>query len=620
MITAENEIASRTPGEAAAPAGAQGNTPVGPRHGKAPKKPGLSKRTRGIVTAAVIVAVVCAVAFSVWFFLFRDKKDSGAAITEIAQLGSIQSRVEGEGNAMAGASAALTTQANCIIGDVLVNVGDTVYQDQPLYTAKSPDAEEQAAAAERAVEDQKSVIESLKKSVTSANDVLKDAQKALGEATALRSELTVKAPFAGKLTDVTEVTAGADLAGGSTLATLVDDSRMRLTLYFSYAYENDVYVGQPAEVSVPVLMYLTQGVVEEIHKVDFISPEGGKFFEVTLSFVNPHTLTEDMEASATMRTAAGVDIYPYGSGKLKYNNTATIVAKQSGQVTTVGNLRNYATVAAGETLLVQSAKELNKQIESLSNGVKSAREGVEAAEKSVADGEAKLAELEAALVTAQEALGGFDVAAPISGTVTSCTIAPGQEVQGGATVVTIIDTTNMLVEITVDDRNIPFVTPGMTVELTDWNDAMYIGTVTNIDMSASGDGSMGMTRYPVTVSVENYDGTLLQGMWLTYSFVTSEAVDCVTLPIQCVKSIVDDQGEPRTVVFLKSETRPENAVDFTPPEDDYYGTPSYPSESEGFYPVPVETGLSDRYSIEITSGLNAGDEVFSVYEMSGAYA
>ena len=37
----------------------------------------------------------------------------------------------------------------------------------------------------------------------------------------------------------------------------------------------------------------------------------------------------------------------------------------------------------------------------------------------------------------------------------------------------------------------------------------------------------------------------------------------------------------------------------------------YPTEADGYYPVPVETGLSDNYNVEITSGLNAGDVVFS---------
>ena len=41
--------------------------------------------------------------------------------------------------------------------------------------------------------------------------------------------------------------------------------------------------------------------------------------------------------------------------------------------------------------------------------------------------------------------------------------------------------------------------------------------------------------------------------------------------------------------------------------------PSYPTEADGFYPVPVETGLSDTYNIEITSGLNGDETVFVQY-------
>ena len=32
--------------------------------------------------------------------------------------------------------------------------------------------------------------------------------------------------------------------------------------------------------------------------------------------------------------------------------------------------------------------------------------------------------------------------------------------------------------------------------------------------------------------------------------------------------------------------------------------------AQGYYPVPVETGISDKYNVEIISGLAEGDTVF----------
>lgn len=36
----------------------------------------------------------------------------------------------------------------------------------------------------------------------------------------------------------------------------------------------------------------------------------------------------------------------------------------------------------------------------------------------------------------------------------------------------------------------------------------------------------------------------------------------------------------------------------------------FPSEEDGFYPVIVTTGISDTENVEITSGVQEGDEVF----------
>ena len=60
----------------------------------------------------------------------------------------------------------------------------------------------------------------------------------------------------------------------------------------------------------------------------------------------------------------------------------------------------------------------------------------------------------------------------------------GQEVKSGDTAVMISNNTTMLVDITVDDRNISFINQGMTVELTDYNQNVFMGTVTSINMGA----------------------------------------------------------------------------------------------------------------------------------------
>lgn len=625
--------------------------PEPPRPAPKKKKKKMNKAVKRIITVIIVLLVIAAIGFALWYFLFREEKGISEIMPETAGIGTIQSTVEGNGNARAGATSAITVAADSTIREVFVSVGDQVFEGQPLYTAYSPAAEQQVTDAQKAIDDQEKNIESLKKGVTAAGKAVTEAQKAVvkaqeevdkaqkayNEIAAKTAELTTKAPFAGKLQDVASITPGQELSAGEKVATLVNDRVLKLTLYFSYAYIDDIAVGQSADVSVPALMLSLTGKVEEIHKVNFISPEGGIYFEVDISMDNPGTLAGDMEASAVMKTAAGDDIYPYANGKLAFSETVDITVSQTGPVTSMTALRNYTSVESGDVLLVQGPDAINEELEAAQEiidaaregvvaaqeGVTAAQEGVPAAQEAVTDAEARLAELEEALVKAQEGVTNLDAVAPISGSITSCIIEPGSEITGGTTVITISDTTNMTVEITVDDRNIPFVTPGMEVTLSDWNGNTWIGSVTKIDMeNAQMTGSSGMTSYPVTLSVENSSGTLLAGMWLSYSFVTSESVDCVTVPIQCVKSIVDTEGNAHDAVFIQADSRPDNAIDFEPPEEDpyAYNPTRYPTPEEGYWPVPVVTGLYDRYSVEIVSGLQEGDVVFSSYMMTGAWS
>ena len=433
--------------------------------------------------------------------------------------------------------------------------------------------------------------------VSNARKKLEDLQKDMADLQEEAANLTVRAPFAGKLQEVQSFEADQDVTKGTTVATLVNDKKLKLSLYFSYAYENDIKTGQNVSVSIPAVMGSFTGKVEEIHKVSYISPEGAVHFEAVIVFYNPGTLTAGMDASAVLKTADGTDIYPYENGKTEFYETRTIQAKASGPVTGKGNLLNYANVSAGEALLYLGSSTIDTDIRNKQEEIDEAQTRLDEAVKALED---------------------FNAVAPIDGTVTSCTLSEGAEVKNGDTVVIISNTTTMLVNITVDDRNISFVKPGMTVDLTDWNGNVFTGTVSSIN-TGSAEAGQGMTSFPVTLTVDNYDGSLLEGVWLDYSFVASQSDDCIVVPMQSVKYVSDENGETASVVFIKADSKPENTVAIDIPPTEPGATPLYPSESEGFYPVPVTTGLSDNYNVEIKEGLTGDEEVFVNYYVEQAW-
>ena len=540
-------------------------------------KPKFNKRkVRQAAIAGAVVVALAAGGFLLYRFLTKQDSASSEIQTQPVQYGTIQSKVTGSGNAKAKESAAITLTAGGTVQEVFVSPGDTVTAGQPLYTIFSQEAQDQVTQAQ-------TQVDNLNKEMSTLRE---DA-----------SNLTVRAPFAGKLINVKEFQPDQEVAKETAVATLVNDKKLKLSLYFSYAYENQIHTGQSVQVSIPTVMGTYTGTVEKINKVRFISPEGAVHFEAVLVFDNPGTLTAGMDASATLTASDGSAIYPYENGKTEYYETREIVTKAAGPVVSQGNLMDYADVSAGEALLTLGSSTINENI-------MSKQKEIDEAQKKLAD--------------AQKGLADFNAVSPIDGSVTSCTLTPGAEVKSGDTVVTISNTTNMVVDITVDDRNIAFVQPGLTVELSDWNGNTFIGTVTAINMGAA-ESQNGMTNYPVTLTVDNQDGSLLAGMYLDYSFVASQSDDCMMVPMQSVKNIPGEDGSTDSVVFIRADKRPENAVDLEIPEPEPGQPPMYPSPEDGFYPVKVETGLNDDYNVEIKSGLNGDEEVFVNYLVESAY-
>ena len=540
-------------------------------------KPKFNKRkVRQAVIAGAVVVALAAGGFLLYRFLTKQDSASSEIQTQAVQYGTIQSKVTGSGNAKAKESAAITLTAGGTVQEVFVSPGDTVTAGQPLYTIFSQEAQDQVTQAQ-------TQVDNLNKEMSA---LLEDA-----------NNLTVRAPFAGKLINVKEFQPDQEVAKETAVATLVNDKKLKLSLYFSYAYENQIHTGQSVQVSIPTVMGTYTGTVEKINKVRFISPEGAVHFEAVLVFDNPGTLTAGMDASATLTASDGSAIYPYENGKTEYYETREIVTKAAGPVVSQGNLMDYADVSAGEALLTLGSSTIDETI-------MSKQKEIDEAQKKLAD--------------AQKGLADFNAVSPIDGSVTSCTLTPGTEVKSGDTVVTISNTTNMVVDITVDDRNIAFVQPGLTVELSDWNGNTFIGTVTAINMGAA-ESQNGMTNYPVTLTVDNQDGSLLAGMYLDYSFVASQSDDCMMVPMQSVKNIPGEGGSTDSVVFIRADKRPENAVDLEIPEPEPGQPPMYPSPEDGFYPVKVETGLNDDYNVEIKSGLNGDEEVFVNYLVESAY-
>lgn len=543
--------------EAAAPPEGPSGSPRTPA--KKPVGKGRKKLIKRLIALGVAVAIFGGGGFALYRFLTATDDELGEIFPAEATIGTIQSKVSGRGTARSKEQAAITLTQSGTVQEVYVTGGQTVMAGDPLYSIYSEAAE---------------------KALTEAQE---EMNKLLEEA----NNLTVRAPFAGKLMDVQNFQIDQQVTEGTKVATLVNDKKLKLSLYFSYAYEGEIHVGQRVDVSIPAVMRTCTGQVEQINKVSFISPEGAVHFEAVIAFDNPGTLTEKMDASAVLTASDGAEIYPYKNGQTQFYETRDVLAKAGGPVIGQGNLLNYANVSAGEELLYLGSSTIDE----------------------------KISQQQTKLDEAQKAMADFNAVAPIDGTVTSCNLVEGQEVKSGDTVVMISNNVTMLVTITVDDRNISFIKPGSFVDL-DWNGSVYQGEVTSIDMGGAQSGQ-GMTNYPVTLTVDNYDGSLMDGAYLQYSFVTSESAECVMVPTACVQYFAEKEtGNRVSVVFVQMEQPPEQLPDLEYPTFEPGQKRTFPSQEEGYYPVVVETGIADTQNVEVKSGVNAGDTVFLNYTLT----
>lgn len=517
-------------------------------------------------------------------------------VTDLVTRDTIQSTVKGSGAASARESVSLNPPVSATVLALHVKEGDRVEKGTVLY-------ELDPAEAQKATEEAKKSLTEAEKGVTAAAERLQAAQKQLSETEeefqkllASKADLTVTAPFDGKLVEAASLLPDAEITAGQKLATLVSSNRLKLSLYYSYAYLDQLRVGQEAAVSIPAVMASVPGKISEINKVEFVTPEGSKCFEVVVALDNPGTLTEGMAASAGL-TVGGQAVYPYQNGKLAYQETREVTAKVPGPLKT-SFLHNHAPVKKGQAILVLGPDELDKQLEEKRESVTSARESVDSARTAVESAQETLASARDKVKKALEQEADMAVKAPITGTVLTCLLEQGEKADAGQLGILLADTSVMRIDIQVDERNVSRVKTGMTCTITQTGlggeENTFEGTVESV--SLTGKSENGVSFFPAVVKVDNGDGAMLNGMSIEYELVLAQSEDCLVVPAQAVQ--YTEQG---SCLFVKADRRPDNAVDL----GDGVEIP------RGFYAVPVETGLSNSAQVEIKSGVEEGAEIFT---------
>ena len=525
----------------------------------AAKKPGKSpadkKKRRRLIRR--IIALVVVIALIVGCVLFFKKK--GGASSEVGtadvSYGSISSVVDGSGLVKAKNSETISLTTAGTVMDVFVEEGQQVEQGDPLFTIDSPNAATEVQKARDEVEGYQKQINTLQKDIAGLN---------------------LSPSYAGKLMDVVTLNPGDEISKGTKVATLADDTRMRLEQYYSYAYAGELKAGQKVQVSIPALMTTVEGTVEAVHMVSRITPEGSKLFSAEIVIPNEGVLAKDMVATATA-TVNGETVYPYEAAKLEYYRVGDLNSTVSGTVIS-SSLVDYLSVKPGQVLVRIDGEDSETEIFTAQQNLEEAQKKLEAAQKN---------------------LDNCSAVAPISGQVIGLSVTQGQELAANTTLVTISDTSTVTISATVDERNISYIKTGMSVNLDQWGTSAF-GTVETVSLSSTVNN--GVASYPITISADNTEGTLQVNSYVNYEIQASQNDNCLLVPIQAVRTVGLEDGSSATVVYIKADSQPDNALELP------YQDEEIPS---GFYPVQVELGIQDTYNVEIKSGLNEGDTVYT---------
>lgn len=524
------------------------------------KQSGKGKGKKRVLLVLLAAAVLLA-AFGIYKLFFQTEER--VPITGTTTFGSLNEAIEGSGT---------TTPADSVsydfTGTVLewcVEAGDEVKAGDLLYVLDSSDAEDEILEYQVELEELYDDLSDVMENINNQN---------------------VTAPFSGRIENV-QAEAGKNVQNGSMLATLVDDSTMEATLYFSYTYQDAIHTGMAVTASFPEQMLTLSGKVTDVKYVDYVTTEGMRYFAVTIQVDNPGALTEGTVVTCWIDGANGSPVYAVDDAKLEYANKETISAEASGELTAV-NVVDYQRVSAGETMFVIDASGYETQLDTL--------------QKQIENYEEKIADLRESIDTEYSRYSDID------GQVVSADYSTNRMTGQEMGAVTIYNQEAMEISVNIDELDADFLTEGMEVYVyrtTSSTTVSYPATLTYLSLEATS-GSSGVSTFAATITIDS-KGELSSGVTVYYSIDTSGGAgdatgETVLAPVSALCSYDDGY-----YLLVERSSKPDNAID---PAEAGGSVTEYPN---GYYAVPVEVGNYNGTYIQILSGVEQDETLFLRY-------
>lgn len=225
-------------------------------------------------------------------------------------------------------------------------------------------------------------------------------------------------------------------------------------------------------------------------------------------------------------------------------------------------------------------------------------------------------QFKAALERAKEDLAKTSIYSPLDGTVSKLNSELGERVvgtglMGGTVIMTVADLTKMEAIVDVSENDVVLVEIGDTaiIEVDALPGKKLKGIVKEIANTATTTGlgtQQEIVNFPVKIRVLDRIDELRPGMSVTADIRTETKNDVVAVPIQCVTTrMLDSTGASvRNEVNSDTTSSINSRRHMEKPKEVVFVVEHGKAKA-----VPVERGISDESYVEITKGLQGGEEV-----------
>ncbi|ADQ06206.1 efflux transporter, RND family, MFP subunit [Caldicellulosiruptor hydrothermalis 108] len=468
-----------------------------------------NKAAKRIIVSILVVAILAAGGFGIYKFIQGKKNQTQTVQQRTARVtrGDITVTVSGSGPIESAQSVDLTSTVSSTITRVNFNDGDTVKKGDIIFELESQDAKDK--------------IDSIKSQIDDVNSSIADVQESI-------KNLVITAPISGYVKNL-NAQEGDRISKGSTVLTIIDTSKLKVTLPFSAALFGKVKIGAPAVVYIPDISQSIQGTVSYLGNTTYTNDYGGKVFDVEITISNPGALQEGMKASAEIKVGAEVYLSTQDA-TLEYVDKENVKAKVDGEVEEIF-ARNNQFVEKGAVLLKLSNDDLSKQLKNYQTQLKN---------------------LQDQLKDAEDNLENYYIKAPFDGVVTNINFKKGDNIKAGEVLATVFDNKNLVFRVDIDELDIAKIKVGQKVNIT--VDALpetqtnpLTGKVSKIPLE--GTTQNGVTTYSVTISIDN-PKNLKIGMNANAEIIVNQKQDVLMVPLEAVQKFGN-----RYFVFVKSSSQ-----------------------------------------------------------------